>query len=204
VSYELSSVISSLVSNLARLAESDPESDNTTWNLQVSSADRPDHASNSGTPPVSELDMYSLFRDERAHIRGSIDAIPASGLDPSTYQNTRGNLPNPCASGAQIIPAKSWAASEPDFPGADYISSQTADDWTSSDIYFPVEANIGSQAADAWRGFANYIDSQTTDAWTASNNYSAGASYVSSQTVDAWTASNPYFQCAPHLFASGG
>ena len=169
-------------------------------NLQVTPTDGPNYASSSTTPPVSEFDTYSLFRDEQAHIRGRIGAIPAGGHNPSTYQNAKGALPNPGVLGAQIIiPAKSWAASEPHFPGADYISSQTADNWTSSDIYFPVEAS--SQTADAWRSLANYIDSQTTDTWTASNNYSAGASYVSSQTVDAWTASNPYFQ---HSFAGGG
>lgn len=173
------------------------------WNLQVTSTDGPDHASSSTTPPVGEFDRYNLFRDEQAHIRGTIGAIPAGGHNPSTYQNAKGALPNPGVLDAQItIPAKSWAASEPDFPGADYISSQTADDWTSLDNYFPVEAS--SQRADASRSLANYIDSQTTDAWTASNNYSAGASYVSSQTLDAWTASNPYFQCAPHSFASRG
>src|SRR5881394_3203411 len=139
------------ISDLTRLAVSDPKGENTTCNLQAPSADGPNHISNLGTL-VSELDM-----------------IPASRFNLSAYQNL-------CVSGAQIIPVKSWAASELDFPGTDYYSSQTADDWTNSDISFSVEANI--RVADSWRGFANYIDPQSMD------NCPADTSYFSSQTVD--------------------
>src|SRR5947207_4703667 len=57
------------------------------------------------------LFFHRLTRSNFSFLSSGRPCISVDSCPP--LANTRGNLPNPYASGAQIIPAKSWAVSEP-------------------------------------------------------------------------------------------